>query len=519
MRLGGPSEVAKELGVSLARVSVLRQRPDFPDPLGEIAQGQIWDLDVVREWNGSSLRRTKAGRPSSGEARRTLGGRFILEKPPIGRGGFADVYRAVDKKTGGTVAIKVLRDVDGVSDEAIKRFKRELRIMERLSNPNVVPVLGHGETDDDQVWYAMPLAQGSLADFIEHTPLSPPQIVGVMRQVCAGLTYIHEQGIYHRDLKPANVLRLAIGDDDGEIWAVSDFGLAVQVERDSDPLTSTRRQGMGSWVYTAPEQWQRARSADHVSDVYSLGKVLQELITRETPINAEIPPGVLRPVAERAIANDPASRYQSVPELMAALERSIGAKSEHDQWESREEEAERLRDRLLSRPTPEDLIQVLEWGLALDERDADDVSALLRVLPWMDRKSVEWLWARDGEAFGRLIGRFSAQVGAGSFSFERCDTFANFLKRVAGVTSGSRVLGQAVCALVRLGAHHNRWHVRDVLVSILQGVRSDSDAAAVVEALLSLPMHEVRWSITDFTIRSLPPAIRTGLVPALQDAS
>lgn len=515
MRLGGPSEVAKELGVSLTRVSVLRQRPDFPDPLGEIAQGQIWDLEVVREWNGSSLRRTKGGRPSAGHTSRTLGGRFLLETPPIGRGGFADVYRAVDKKTSGTVAVKVLRDVDGVSDEAIKRFKRELRIMEQLSSPNVVPVLGQGETDDEQVWYAMPLAQGSLADFIEQTPLSPPQIVGVMRQVCAGLTYIHEQGIYHRDLKPANVLRLTV--DGADTWAISDFGLAVQVERDTDPLTSTRRHGMGSWVYTAPEQWQHARSADHVSDVYSLGKVLQELLTREKPVNTDIPPSVLRPVVERAIANDRGSRYQSVAELADALERSMGAKSEHERWESREEEAERLRDRLLSRPTAEDLMQVLEWGLALDERDSDDVNALIRVLPWMDRKSVEWLWARDGEAFGRLIGRFGAQVGAGSFTFEYCDTLANFLKRVAGATTDSRVLGQVVRALVRLGAHHSRWHVRDVLVSILQGVRSDSDAAAVVESVMSLPLEEVRWSITNFTLRSLPPAIRTGVAPALAD--
>ena len=68
MRLGGSSEVAAELGVSLSRVTALRQRPEFPDPVGEIAQGPIWDLDVIADWGGSSLRRTKAAlRRSGGE--------------------------------------------------------------------------------------------------------------------------------------------------------------------------------------------------------------------------------------------------------------------------------------------------------------------------------------------------------------------------------------------------------------------------------------------------------------------
>ncbi|NHA01938.1 serine/threonine protein kinase [Nocardioides sp. W3-2-3] len=199
-----------------------------------------------------------------------------MEYPEIGKGGFADVYRATDKKNDDTVAVKVLRDVDGVDDEVIQRFRRELRIMQGLSHPNVVSILAEGETVDQNVWYAMPLAQGSLSDFARGTTLTPPMIVDILRQVCAGLSYIHEHGVYHRDLKPANILRLSAEESGTDVWAVSDFGLAVQAERDTDPLTSTYRQGLGSWVYTAPEQWQQARTANHLSDIYSLGKVLQE---------------------------------------------------------------------------------------------------------------------------------------------------------------------------------------------------------------------------------------------------
>lgn len=519
MRLGGSSEVAAELSISLSRVTALRQHADFPDSIGEIAQGPIWDLDVIAEWGGSSLRRTRAGRPTAEDARRTLGGRFLLECPAIGSGGFADVYRAADKKTGDTVAIKVLRDIENIDDEAVKRFRRELRIMQELSHSNVVPVLSNGKTSEGQIWYAMPLAQGSLSDFASTTELTPPMIVDILRQVCAGLAYVHEHGVYHRDLKPANVLRLSSQDGSTDAWAVSDFGLAVQAERDTDPLTSTYRQGLGSWVYTAPEQWQRARTADHRSDVYSLGKILQELVTGEMPVNAEMPVSVLRPVVERAVANAPDSRYQSVGDFVEAMERAVGARATHASWETREQQAERLRDRLLSRPGGDDLIQVVEWGLTLDEDSGEDMASLVRVLPWMDLASIKWLWEWDGSAFGRVIQRFTEHVGAGSFSFEYCDTLANFLRRVARGTQDPKALGQVVRALARLGTHHNRWHVRDVLVEVLQDIKSEEAASEAVEALRSIPPDELRWSITDFTIRSLPAAVRAGVGPLVATSS
>lgn len=518
MRLGGTSEVAKELGVSLARVSALRQRPDFPDPVGAIAQGQIWDLDVIQTWANSGLRQTKAGRPKAEDKSRTLGGRFVLEYPEIGSGGFANVYRAADKKTDDTVAIKVLRDIEGVGDEAINRFRRELRMMESLSHANVVSVLAQGETDDGEIWYAMPLALGSLSDHVKQITGNPPLIVEIMRQISAGLDYIHAQGIYHRDLKTANILRLGARSGESDSWAIADFGLAVMAERESSPLTSSLRQGLGSWVYTAPEQWNNARSADVRSDVYGLGKILQELATGDWPVNAEIPPGVLRPVIEKAIANKPEHRYQTVAEFMDALERALGTQVQHQDWESRTEQAERLRDRMLGRPTPEDLAQTLEWALSLNEDDGDDMKAMTRVLPWMNATSIQFLRDRDPVGFSRIVERFCNHVAVESFSFEYCDTLANFLRRVASASDDSKIAGLVAGALTRLGAHHNRWHVRDVLISMLQDVRSKEAAAAVTEALRGVPLDEVQWAVTDFTVRSLPAAVRAGVGPLISAA-
>jgi serine/threonine protein kinase len=515
MRMGGMTEVAELLGVSRQRVAKLRERPDFPDPLGELAQGPVWDLDALQSWNGSGLRQSSAGRPRADVAARTLGGRFVLEEPSIGQGGFADVYRAVDRKQtrpgAPLVAVKLLRDVQSVDPEAIRRFKRELRLLEQLEHPNVIPVLGQGETPEDGVWYAMPLAQGSLAAFIEEINGNPAEIVDLMRQVCAGLGYVHEQGIFHRDLKPGNILRTANGS-----WAISDFGLAVEVERKTTVLTSTLRAGLGSWWYTAPEQWKAARSADHLSDIYSLGKVLQELVTGESPVNNEMSPGLLRPIVERATANRPEQRYQSVSEFLVALERAVAAPE--GRWETADDVAQRLLERVrLPKPASDDLDEMLAWGQGLDENNHDDMVALCRVLPWISGWSIKQLWHRDSGAFQRVFDRYCDHIASVGFNFEFCDVLADFCRRAVEQTQDTGVLRAAVRSLPELGQNHNRWHVRDVLTGILQNIRDTETALAAVEGLQAADDGAVDWAMTDFALRSLHPALRSGIQKRLDD--
>lgn len=503
--MGGVTEVAELLGVSRQRLSKLRERPDFPDPIGNLAQGAVWDLDVVEAWHGSGSRTSRAGRPKAADAARTLGGRFVLEEK-IGQGGFADVYRAADNKQGGQLtAVKILHDIAMVEPEAIRRFHRELRLLEGLSHPHVIQVLGQGEMSQDAVWYAMPLAQGSLLDAIPEMAGNQALVLDAVRQVCAGLSYIHEQGIFHRDLKPGNVLRTQSG-----TWAISDLGLAVEVERQTTKLTSTLRQGLGSWWYTAPEQWLSAGSADQRSDIYSLGKVLQELLTGDPPVNNEMPAGPLRPVVERATANRPEHRYSSVAEFLTAVEGAIEAPE--GTWETAEDAAKRLLERVrLPRPADGDLAELLSWAQALDEEEVEDMAALARVLPWTSEGSVRRLWASDSDAFQRVFVRYCRYVGAAGFAFEYCDVLADFARRAAEQTGDVTVLRVAVRSLAQLGYSHNRWYVRDVLTSVLQAIRDAEPAVAAIDGLSEAGEAAVAFSVSEFTLRSLHPVLRGGI--------
>jgi serine/threonine protein kinase len=440
-----------------------------------------------------------------------LGGRFVLGEL-IGSGGFADVYRAADRKQAGEpTAVKVLRDVESIEPEVIRRFRRELRILEALEHPHVIRVLGHGETDEEGIWYAMPLAQGSLADIIEDIAGRPQDILAVVRQVGAGLGYVHQHDVLHRDLKPANILRTERG------WAISDFGLAAELERGTTILTSTTRAGLGSPWYSAPEQWTRARAADHLSDVYSLGKVIQELITGDPPVTSDMPAGPLRPVVQRATASRPGDRHQSVAELVSAVESALEAPS--GPWESVEDAAKRLLEQVrLPKPSAEDLDDLLSWAQQLDETASDDMESLARVLPWISAWSVRTMWARQAPAFRIVFQYFCDYVAEQGFNFEYCDVLADFTRRVVQEVQDPALLPPAVKALAGLGYNHNRWHVRDVLVATLQSVRDDETAVAAAEGLRAAGRSAVDWSIQDFSLRSLHPTLRGSIGQFLEEA-
>jgi serine/threonine protein kinase len=511
MRMGGVTEVAEILGVSRQRVAKLREREDFPDAIAEIAQGPIWDLDQIQAWGGSGLR-LSTGRPRADTAARTLGGRFVLEEPRIGHGGFADVYRALDRKqthrNATPVAVKILRDVGGVEPEVIRRFQRELRLLESIRHLNIVPILGHGQTPSDGIWYAMPLAQGSLVEFAEELHGKNALILDLMRQVCAGLAYLHEKTIYHRDLKPGNILRFADG-----VWAISDFGLAVEAERQTTALTSTLR-GVGTPWFTAPEQWRDARGVNHLADIFSLGKILQELIVGDTPINDDMPPGPLRPIVQKATATRPEQRYAHVGDFLAALETAIEAPTQ--KWETAEDTAQRLLERVrLPKAAAADLDEMLSWALALDENEHEDMVALTRVLPWISARSIRHLWAADQQAFRRIFNHYCIHIETSGFSFDYCDVLAEFSRKAVNETDDVEVLRDAIRSLVQLGYRHNRWHVRAVVTTILQTIRDTEPALAAAEALRTADREAVEWTLSDFSVRSLPPVLRAGIADLL----
>lgn len=284
---------------------------------------------------------------------RTIAGKFaILEH--IGSGAMGEVYRARHILLESVVALKVLRPEFNADPNFKERFLREARAASRLTHQNTVRVIDFGFEKEGLTYIAMEYVEGR--DLLEALsidwPLSDTRIADILSQVLAALTVAHKAGIVHRDLKPENILIQSVVDDDGvptDRVKVCDFGIAKVSEhsphrRGERALTSTGTL-IGTPEYMSPEQAE-GRDVDARSDIYSVGIVLYQMLTRELPFEGENAiniviqqvshdpprPSSRRPevnprleeICLRALQKHPLHRYQSAREMRADLRAAFG---------------------------------------------------------------------------------------------------------------------------------------------------------------------------------------------------
>ncbi|MBT3381514.1 MAG: SUMF1/EgtB/PvdO family nonheme iron enzyme [Lentisphaerae bacterium] len=245
----------------------------------------------------------------------------VLEE--IGRGGFATVFMARDKKLERIVAVKRLREQDlhgGEAKRTIQRFVRESQAIASLNHLNIVGVI---DTDlDEQGHYIVMeyIDGGSLHDYLKaHRTLALEEATTLIRGVCRGLSVAHRKNLVHRDIKPANIL---LATAEGNIVPkIVDFGLA---RVGTDSATSVSGYGMGTPYYMPPEQRRDAKSVNHTADIYAVGKTLYQMVTGEVPDNVDPqsipPPPRLAEIIFKCIKNSQEERYFSVAELIADLD-------------------------------------------------------------------------------------------------------------------------------------------------------------------------------------------------------
>lgn len=214
-----------------------------------------------------------------------IAGRYRLSEP-IGRGGMGEVWRAYDETLARSVAVKLLLPQDS-DPTATSRFRLEARTAARIDHPNVVGVRDFGE-HDDRLYLVMELVEGdSLARTLARSGALPAERVArIAAQAAAGLAAAHREGIVHRDIKPGNLLL----DADGTL-KIGDFGIARFLDDPGAALTATG-QIVGTSLYLAPER-ALGRPAGPPSDVYALGCVLYQLLTRRPPFHADTAVAIL----------------------------------------------------------------------------------------------------------------------------------------------------------------------------------------------------------------------------------
>jgi serine/threonine protein kinase len=248
-----------------------------------------------------------------------LDGRFELIDL-VARSHMASVFKALDRETGRTVAIKVpLLSVE--SDlGGYERFRREEEIGSHLDHPSILKFI-RIEGEKSRPYLVMEFLEGeTLAQrMAKADPMPENEAARIVSRVCDALDYLYRRGIVHRDLKPQNIIFCR----DGSMRLI-DFGLARAAE--SRRLTFAGFTSvMGTPDYIAPEQV-KGRRGDHRSDIYSLGAILYEMVTGAPPFEGESPLVVMNV----RVSGDPAAPRTRNPNLSAAMEEIILHAMERD---------------------------------------------------------------------------------------------------------------------------------------------------------------------------------------------
>ena len=259
--------------------------------------------------------------------------RYAVERE-LGAGGMANVYLAEDLRHHRKVALKVLRpEIARVLGD---RFQREIETTAQLTHPHILPLLDSGDADGT-LFYVMPYVEGeSLRERLtrEHQ-LQLDDAIQITREVADALSYAHRHGVLHRDIKPENILL------ESDHAVVADFGIARAIDQAGGERLTETGVTLGTPAYMSPEQAMGNRDLDGRSDVYSLGCMLYEMLSAETPytgptpmaimarkladplprisvVRDTVPPGV-EAVLAKALARVPTDRYATASEFAAAL--------------------------------------------------------------------------------------------------------------------------------------------------------------------------------------------------------
>jgi eukaryotic-like serine/threonine-protein kinase len=427
----------------------------------------------------------------------------------LGTGGFGVVREAERLADDGLavaedrLAVKILAEHHLEDREAVARFRREVRLLEReLNHLNIIEVVAT-DLEASPPYFIMPLAESNLDKELRQGHAGDEAwIVPVFTAVLEGMAHAHERDIpvVHRDLKPLNVLFVQ------GVPKITDFGLGKPVDPEGTKLTRTDI-GLGTQPYMAPEQFHQAREVGPAADVYALGKVLWEMLTGQEPevlhVAPEVVPARYRYFIEKCCRRQPGERFASAQEALAVFTnqlvnpRSIdppieGAEKLVAEWE-KASGGERL-----------EVVRRLDEHL---QRNGSEFELFFQVVPQLPAELVDLYLSELPAAFASMLRTYDRHV-SGSLPFTYCDLLARFYRRVFERTDDLELQRLSMTRLLEVGASHNRWYVGEQVAELLAELREPSTTLLAADVIEQHP-DAARW-FWDPWVRgkSLPAPVR-----------
>lgn len=382
----------------------------------------------------------------------------------IGSGGFGRVFNATREEDGWECVLKFLKE--DYNADSLRRFQREVRIQAQMEHPNIVPVVAM-DLNADPPWFVMPKAESNLRAYLrEH---HGEDELPVFIALALGVGYAHDNGVIHRDLKPENIL--LFGDEHGQLRpTVSDFGLGKEIERETPSLTQVNI-GMGTYQYAAPEQCRDAKSVNERADIYTLGKILYELLTGVLPypsMDWSRVPRRFTYIVQKATSEAPDDRYWTVSDLLDSIALLTQQQSVFDKPA---DTLQRLTAEIMEKQAfDRDSIEPIARFLC---ENADDYQMLIRVLPRIPEPLLMALIEHHADAFSAILRDYDKHLDDG-LTFDYCDVAADFYETVFEATSDDSLRQLVLKRLLRLGCDYNRFYVGQVFARLVCSLEDPS---------------------------------------------
>lgn len=417
----------------------------------------------------------------------------------LGSGGQGDVWEAVSPQ-GHKVAVKVYRKeptYDNAMDDAQRRrFLREIKTQSALDHPHIVKVIQDGLLADGNPFYVMAWADETLESLISKYPTGVPadMAMNIFAKICDAMRYAHSEQVLHRDLKPQNILLYS-----GEP-KIADFGLGRQFDGATSTMTQSHL-GWGSPKYMAPEQAQSLHDAQEPADVWSLGKILFELLTGKVPIwavDAGEVPDKFKFIISRCNSLNPSSRFKDAIEMAGYVAVLTG-------------------DDSFLAPPAEQAKAAIQRALSGDSTAYGDLAQICLANPLDSQLYGKGLSELSGDfleqfavhapdAFKSVVLNYCQYVD-GDLPFSFCDLVADFLESCFEAYDDYETRAAILDRMLRMGQAHNRWYVARVFARVTASASKSASLAQLIASLLNSNEALRDFAAADLRVYSLPQMI------------
>lgn len=376
---------------------------------------------------------------------------YSLNKQIGETGGFGKVYSCIDEN-GQVFACKNLIDS---SDLGVKRFEREVRLLNRLNHPNVMKIITYNILDENK-FYIMPLYSMSLTQAIPIINENTYAQYCVLNSILNGVAYLHSEGVIHRDLKPSNILF----NNENDI-VITDFGLGIQF--DSDSTTLTKNLNFGSYRYCSPEQCIDMHSVDCRTDIYAIGMIIEDIVTNFNSISVQDP--TIKYVIDKCTKKEKEKRFNKIEELKNVLDAYYSSKFGWHQVTSMDELLLKLGRNQISDVEIIDLANQVIKG-----KDKEKIEVFISNISEQNYAFIE----QDSLDLTRdLVKALCEYWDQAGWPFSYIDTIADLGEKIYIMSMDAEIKSLVLYQIIDLAIYYNRWYAMGVVRRLFSDLKSN----------------------------------------------